>query len=91
MKAEELEKILNELTTDKNGHIRGKGRVMDKIQSLHLTEIQSEYVEKAFAEFCIIEGYKAYPNGDYGVCDSEREFKTLEGLHKYWLKEVKNK
>lgn len=51
MKAKDLERILDDLTSDKNGHIRGKGRAMDKIQSLHLTEIQSEYYEKTFVDW----------------------------------------
>lgn len=40
--AQSISDLLNGLKVDKNGHIRGKSRVIDQIQSLHLQSIESE-------------------------------------------------
>lgn len=40
--AQSISDLLDGLTVDKNGHIRGKNRVMDQLQSLHLKSIELE-------------------------------------------------
>ncbi len=35
---------------------------------------------KDFAEWCIVNGYKVYPNSFYGICDSDLTFETIEPL-----------
>ena len=40
---------------------------------------------KRFAEWCIVNGYKCYPDEMYGFCDSDLQFDTLEELFEYWM------
>ena len=46
---------------------------------------------KEFTEWCIVNGYKCYPDGDYGTCDSDLVFSTLDELFDYWLNNIKEK
>jgi hypothetical protein len=42
-----------------------------------------------FIEWLIINCYKMYDSGWYGVCDIDLTFNTLEDLYQYWKNEVK--
>ena len=41
MNCEEIEKIVSELKVNSKGAIRGKGRVIDKLNVLHLKEVNN--------------------------------------------------
>ena len=64
--AQSLEDIFNNLKSDKNGNIRGKGRAIDKIHSLHLRAMKQYHRDRIREE--LIKFCKAFT----GIHDAEK-------------------
>jgi predicted P-loop ATPase/GTPase len=56
-------------------------------QRMAAKEITAHVFE--FIEWVVINCYKMYNSGWYGVCDIDQTFNTLEKLYQYWKNEVK--
>jgi len=66
----------------------GKGIVEPKWSIIADEILALGWYPKEFVEWNIVNGFKCYPDGDYGFCDSDLLFKTLDGLYNHWKTEV---
>jgi hypothetical protein len=66
-----------------------KNKIIKDTTAREITSlVESNYNPKEFTEWCIVNGYKCYPYGFYGACDTEQQFTTLPELFTYWKENV---